>query len=139
MHGIRQMLASSRPDALALAQEMSLMAAGTVAELQRHREEFRRTAASALQVQPAEVTLSLAAHHLPQEESNLVLAGRDRLRELATEVAQANHANAIVAWWCLDFVQQVFAAIQGLGSGTRYGIAGKVQPMVFGPTWQGQG
>ncbi|HYV38342.1 MAG TPA: flagellar export chaperone FlgN [Gemmataceae bacterium] len=136
---VRQMLASTEPQALARALQSALQGASMVGKLQEKRHEFRQAAARILHVAPASVTLSLVAEHLPAPEAEPIWHGKRRLQQLAQDVSHINHGNAIVAWWCLNFVQQVFAGLMGQSAGSRYGAAGKAQPAVCGPTWQGQG
>jgi hypothetical protein len=136
---VRQMLGSSAPEALGDAVRQAVEAAGLVAKLRDQRDRFRQVTAKVLQVPVADVTLRLVAEHLPPGEAEVILAGRQRLFELAGAVEQVNHGNALVAWWCLDFIHQVFAQIQGHPVRARYSSKGKVHKAICGPTWQGQG
>ena len=136
---VREMLGSGEPEALGDALRQAVEAAAVVTTLRQQRDRFRQVASNVLQVPAANVTLRLVVEHLPPEEAEVISAGRGRLRNLAAAVEQINHGNAVVVWWCLDFIHQVFAQIQGNPIRARYSSKGKVQKAVCGPTWQGQG
>jgi hypothetical protein len=85
------------------------------------------------------VTLGLVEEHVPPAQTALITHWRQRLRELATEIEGVNRSNALIVWWCLNFVQGVFAAIQGHSTGGRYSALGKAEAGARGPIWQSQG
>jgi len=139
LHQVRQLMVVGPSETLAGALASALNADALVAQVQHRRTHFRQSASAMLGVPAGSVTLRAAAEALPPEEGRRVLDRRRRLQELATEVDRANHANALVVWWCMDFVQQVFAELKGSPLAGRYGADGKVQTAGFGPTWQSQG
>jgi FlgN protein len=135
----RKTLASSPLGAPMPAVANCKEAACLLVQVREQRDQFQLAAASVLKVSPAGLTLRMVAEHLPLPDSIVVMRGRQRLRELAEEIDRVNQGNALIIWWCLDFVQRVFAAIQGRPSAGRYGAGGKVQAGTCGPIWQGQG
>jgi len=132
-------LASNDPAAMAQAVEHCKVAASMIGQVHAHRDQFRQAAACILEVEPALVTLRLAAKHLPPAEASFVNRERQRLIALGEEIQRVHQGNAVIVWWCLDFVQRVFAAIQGNVIGSRYSAGGKAQAGSCGPLWQGQG
>jgi FlgN protein len=135
----RKTLASNAPGAPMQAAANCKEAACLLVQVREQRDQFQQAAANVLEVSPATLTLRMVAEHLPLSDSIVVMRGRHRLRELAEEIDRVNQGNALIIWWCLDFVQRVFAAIQGHPSAGRYSAGGKVQAGVCGPIWQGQG
>ncbi len=136
---VRGLLAGAAPEALAAAAGEALAAAQAVEELTAGRERFRRAAAAALGLPEAAVTVGRVAERLPPALAAAVLTRRQEVRALAEEVQRLNETNATVAWWCLDFVQQVFAGLQGQPAGGRYGASGRAQQSAAGFTWQARG
>jgi hypothetical protein len=136
---VRQLLAGGSLEALSGAAEEALAAAGELDDLSASRTRFRQAAAAALGLAPAGVTVGRVAERLPAGQAAAVLARRAQIRALAEEVQRLNHTNATVAWWCLDFVQQVFAGLHGRPPGGRYGASGRPQQSAGASTWQGQG
>jgi hypothetical protein len=135
----RKTLASSAPGAPMQAAANCKEAACLLVQVREQRDQFQQAAANVLKVSPATLTLRMVAEHLPPHDSIVVMQGRQRLRELAEEIDRVNQGNALIVWWCLDFVQRVFAGIQGRASAGRYSAGGKVQAGACGPIWQGQG
>jgi hypothetical protein len=135
----RLTLASSAPEAPMQAVENCKEAASLLGQVREQRDQFREAAAKILDVPPATVTLRMVAEQLPATDAMIITRGRLRLLEVAEEIGRANQGNALIVWWCLDFVQRVFTAIQGNPSSGRYSAVGKVQVGVCGPIWQGQG
>ncbi len=135
----QHMLTANEPCGLTLALEGIRDAACVQTTIREQRDQFRQAVGILLGIQPALVSLRLVAEHLPASSAAELMSRRVRLRELVGEVDRANQSVALVVWWLLDFVQQVFARIQGQPIGARYNPLGKVQTGPGGPLWQVQG
>ena len=135
----RRLLATSEAGGMAQTLEAIQEAASAQGSISLQRDQFRHTAGMLLNVDPSAVSLRLIAEHLPGAEAAELMARRLRLRELVANVDRVNHGVALVVWWLLDFVHQVFAGIQGNPPGARYSPFGKIHAGPGGPLWQGQG
>jgi Rod binding domain-containing protein len=135
----RQNLASNVPGALTQAVEQCKEATALLGLVREQRDRFRQLVGSQLKVSPAAVTLRFVAEHVPTADAMSITLGRRRLRQLAEEIDRLSQSNALVIWWCLDFVQRVFAGILGHAAGGRYSAVGKIQPGASGSLLEAQG
>lgn len=136
---LRRLAASGKTEALANVARLAGDANAALADIQRNRQHFRQEAARILKAKPATLTLRVVAEHLPPAQAASVAAGRQRLLGLARELEQVNRGTALVVWWSLDFVRQVFARLLGRPLRGRYSARGTIQAAVCGPTWQARG
>jgi len=139
LHQLRQRIATGGLEGLDSTLQDALAANTSIQQLTRQRECFQQTMASVLKVAPHEITLRRIEHYLSPPDTSFVRQERERLRRLAQEVEQVAQGTALVVWWCLDLIGQVFCRLSGQPVRSRYSASGKVQRASCGPTWQGRG
>jgi hypothetical protein len=136
---VRGALTSTQPDRLAAAVQNAQSAAGAFRGMEAERNRFREQAGALLGMAPHAVTLGKAIDSLPSDLAKPLRELRQRLREMASEMDRVNQANALISWWRLDFLHQVFAGLPGVMSSGRYSQRGKLQTPTCVPLWQTRG
>jgi hypothetical protein len=137
---VRSAVTAAEPECLVTALHPARAATAALSDLRQQRQQFRERAGSLLGVPAETVTLGQVANALPAALAEPVRQQRQRLRQLAVEVDRINQANALVIWWRLDFIQQVFAGIPALACTTRYSPdGGRLQAAACGSLCQEKG